>query len=308
VQQAARDLGYRPHPGARALTGKGTGLIGLIVREINDPFFADLIEVVSNLANEKGYDLVLGNAKRDPEEALALRDKMLDLRFCDGLLLCGDLRESPEDHDFLSKMGRDHRLVSVSRGSKQLVGNTPSVDTDNRRGVFLALDYLTRLGHRRIACTNAGRVGDLWERLEAYREFMQQQVGDWPEEYVQPAENSYAGGYDATKRLLALPVPPTAILAVDDVTAIGALSAVIDTGRTVPGDVSIVGFDDMAVSAYIRPALTTIRHPIEEIGQKAVQVLLSMIQGEFTADSWPHLLVEPELVVRESCGPAERNP
>lgn len=304
VRRVAEELGYRPHPGARALSGKGTGLLGLIMREVNDPFFAELIEVVSNVAKEEGYDLVLGNAKRDPQNALALRDWMLDLRYCDGLLLCGDLQESAEDHTFLARMGRDHRLVSVSRGSKQLVGNTPSVDIDNRKGVFLALDYLARLGHRRIACMNAGRVGDLWERLEAYSEFMQDRFGGVPEGYVPLAENSYKGGYEATRQLLSLPTPPTAIFAMDDVMAIGALGAAIDMGWAVPGELSIVGFDDMEVASYVRPALTTVRQPMEELGREAVDLLLRMIDGEVFSDPWPHLFLEPELIIRDSCGPA----
>jgi len=304
VQRVAEALGYRPHPGARALSGRGTGLIGLITREINDPFFAELIDVVSNVAKEEGYDLVLGNAKREPENALALRDRILDPRYCDGLLLCGDLRESPEDHTFLSKMGKDHRLVSVSRGSKHLVRNTPSVDIDNRKGVLLALDYLTGLGHQRIACMNVGRMGDLWERLETYREFMRDRLGGVPEEYIQQTENSYQGGYRATKCLLSLPVPPTAILAMDDMMAIGALGASVDAGWAVPANLSIVGFDDMDVSAYVRPALTTVRQPMEELGRMAVELLLVMIDGEASSEPWPRLFLEPELIIRDSCGPA----
>lgn len=303
VQRVAEELAYRPHPGARSLSGKGTGLLGLIVREINDPFFAEFIEVVSNMAKEEGYDLVLGNAKRDPENDLALRDRMLDLRYCDGLLLCGDLQESPEARTFLAKMGRDHRLVSVSRGSQQLAGNTPSVGTDNRKGVFLALDYLAQLGHRRIACMNVGRVGELWERLEAYSEFMRDRLGGVPEEYVQPAENSFKGGYEATKCLLSLSTPPTAIFAMDDVMAIGALGAAADMGWAVPSSLSIVGFDDMDVSAYVRPALTTVRQPIDELGRKAVELLLSMIEDEAPCDPCPRLVLDPELTIRDSCGP-----
>jgi DNA-binding LacI/PurR family transcriptional regulator len=303
VQKVAEELGYRPHPGARSLSGSGTGLIGLIMREVNDPFFAELIEVVSNVAKEEGYDLVLGNAKRDPESALALRDRMLDPRHCDGLLLCGDLRESAEDHTFLDRMGRDHRLVSVSRGSRHLVRSTPSVDIDNRKGALLALDYLACLGHRRIACMNVGRVGDLWERLETYREFMRDRFGGVPEEYVQSTKNSYKGGYKATKRLLSLPTPPTALFAMDDMMAIGALGAAMDMGWAVPADLSIVGFDDMEVAAYVRPALTTVRQPMEELGRKAVELLLTMIEGEAPCDPCPRLVLEPELIIRASCGP-----
>ena len=303
VQRIAEDLEYRPHPSARSLSGSGTGLIGLIMREVNDPFFAELIEVISNVAKEEGYDLVLGNAKRDPESALALRDRMLDPRYCDGLLLCGDLRESAEDHTFLDRMGRDHRLVSVSRGSQHLVRSTPSVDIDNRKGARLALDHLAELGHQRIACMNVGRVGDLWERLEAYREFMQERFGGVPEEYVQPAKNSYEGGYEATKPLLSLPTPPTAIFGMDDMMAIGALAAAADMGWAVPSSLSIVGFDDMDISAYVRPALTTVRQPMDELGRKAVELLLSMIEGETPCEPCPRLVLDPELTIRDSCGP-----
>lgn len=303
VLRIAEELGYRPHPGARALSGSGTGLLGLITREINDPFFAELIEVVSNVAKEKGYDLVLGNAKSDPENALALRDRMLDPRYCDGLLLCGDLRESPEDHTFLDKMSRDHRLVSVSRGSQHLVHNTPSLGIDNRKGAFLALDYMAQLGHRRIACLDVGRVGDLWERLETYREFMRERFGGAPNEYIQLAENSYRGGYNAARSLLSLAAPPTAIFAMDDTMAIGALAAAVDMGWSVPGDLSIVGFDDLEIGAYIRPALTTVRQPMEELGRKAVELLLMMTEGEAPSEPGPRLLLEPRLIIRDSCAP-----
>jgi DNA-binding LacI/PurR family transcriptional regulator len=301
VREAALELGYRPHPGARALSGKNTYLLGLIVREVNDPFFADLIDIISDAATEEGYDLVLGNAKRDLEEALKLRDMMLDMRYCDGLLLCGDLRESEEDHGFLSRMGTHHSVVSVSRGSKHLVDSMPSVTVDNREGVHLALNYLTKLGHRRIASMDAGRMGDLWERVETYRSFMQDRFGGVPEGYVIKAENSFAGGYEAASQLLKLPSPPTAILALDDVMALGVLAAVRDLALDVPGDVSIIGFDDAPWSPYVRPALTTVSQPIEEIGRKALDLLLGLIDRGDCAGPCPQLRLAPSLVVRDSC-------
>jgi DNA-binding LacI/PurR family transcriptional regulator len=307
VLEAARELSYRPHPGARALRGRSSHLLGLIVREIDDPFFAQLIEVIGTVAKEKEYDLVLGYAKSDPEEALALSEIMLDLRYCDGLFLLGDLKESSEDHTFLAKMGKSHRLVSVGRGSQQLVGNTPSVGIDNRKGAFMALDYLSQLGHRRIAHITADRVGDLQERMEAYCEFMMDRVAESRQEYVQLDENSYAGGYRATKRLLSLGPPPSAIFATDDTMAIGALSAASDMGFVVPRDVSIIGFDDVAIAAYLRPALTTVRQSIEKIGGKAVELLLDIVGQESIPDPLPHFLMEPDLVIRDSCGPPLSN-
>jgi DNA-binding LacI/PurR family transcriptional regulator len=178
VQQAARELGYRPHPGAQAMRGQSTHLLGLIVREVSDPWFAQIVELISDVAREKEYDLVLGSARSDPDEALALREMMLDLRYCDGLLLCGDLRESPEDHTFLAGMGQDRRLVSISRGS----------------------------------------------------------------------------------------------------------------------------------SAYVRPALTTVHQPMERIAAKAMELLLQMIDGQLVLDPVPQFLMEPELIVRDSCGPPPSGP
>jgi LacI family transcriptional regulator len=137
--------------------------------------------------------------------------------------------------------------------------------------------------------------------MEVYCEFMQDRFTESRQEYVQLDENSYEGGYRATQRLLSLPHPPTAIFATDDTMAIGALSAASDMGRLVPRDVSVIGFDDVKIAAYLRPALTTVRQPIEKIGEKAVELLLEMIREGSTPDPLPRLLIEPELVVRDSC-------
>jgi LacI family transcriptional regulator len=304
VHEVAQSLGYRPHPGARALSGKSTGLLGVIVRELDDPFFAKLTEVVSNVAKDKGYDLVLGNAKRDPKNALALRDRMLDLGYCDGILLCGDLRESSEDEIYLSRIGHNHQVVSVACGRGLLTYDIPSVGVDNHKGILLALDHLATLGHRRIACLDAGRGGDLSERLRAYEQYMRENFGEVPEGYVRQADNTCGGGYEAAVQLLSMDFPPTAIFAMDDMMAFGALAAALDLGWAVPQEISIVGFDDVDPSAYIRPALTTIRQPMQQIGQQAVELLLSVIGDEVTADPLPRLFLEPSLILRQSCGPA----
>jgi LacI family transcriptional regulator len=178
-----------------------------------------------------------------------------------------------------------------------------AVSIDNRKGVILALDYLFQLGHRRIACLDAGRVGDFQERLDTYRAFMQEKLGGVPEGYLRVTQNDCVGGYEATRSLLSLSVPPTAIFAMDDMMAIGALGATADMGRAVPEELSIVGFDDIKVSAFVRPALTTVRQPIMELGRKAVELLLSMIKGQTPSDPCPRLVLEPELIIRDSCAP-----
>lgn len=305
VLEAARELQYQPHPSARALRGKSTHLLGLIVREIGDPFFAELVEVITNIAKVQGYDLVLGYARSDPEKALALSE-VLDPRRCDGLFLLGDLKESAEDHAFLSQMKERHLVVSVCRGSQGLSGGNPCVNVDNRKGTFMALNYLAQLGHHRIAFLDGSRLGDLRERLDTYCEFMRQRFGELCGEYIQSDENSYAGSYRAMQRLLSLQSPPTAVFAVDDTMAIGALKALSDMGYAVPKDVSVIGFDDIKIAAYLQPSLTTIRQPIEKMGQKAVELLLEMMMEKSVPDPVPRFLMEPELIVRDSCAPPPR--
>jgi DNA-binding LacI/PurR family transcriptional regulator len=302
VLAVVEELNYQPHPFARALRGKGTNLLGLIVREIDDPFFAQIIEVISDEAKAHGFDLVLAYAKSDPEEALTLSE-VLDLRHSDGLLLLGDLAEATEDRDFLARMSQSHHMVSLCRGSEGLVEDTAWVGVDNRRGVELAMEYLSELGHRRIAMITTDRLGDVRERTLTYLASMKDEIGGPPQGYVERVVNSYRGGYEATRRFLALPQPPTAILAVDDTMAVGALAGAHDAGRRVPQGLSVIGFDDVKISAYLRPALTTVRQPVERIGRKAVELLVDLIRDDESEGELPGVLVSPELVVRDSCAP-----
>jgi LacI family repressor for deo operon, udp, cdd, tsx, nupC, and nupG len=292
-------LGYQPHPFARALRGKGTNLLGLIVRKVDDAFFAELTESISNVAGQEGYELVLGYANERPDRALTLSE-VFDLRSCDGLFLVGDLKEY-EDQTFLERLVAHRLVVSLSRGSQDIVSHTPSVSVDNRKGTFLALNYLASLGHRQIAFIDGSRQGDLLERMDAYRSFMAAHLRDQHKDLIQSGENSYAGGYGAMGRLLALPSPPTAVLAADDTMAIGALRAAWDAGYEVPKDLSVIGFDDIKVAAYSHPPLTTIRQSAVEIAQRAVPLLLQMVREESVPSPLPHYLVEPQLVVRGSC-------
>jgi DNA-binding LacI/PurR family transcriptional regulator len=302
VQQAASELAYRAHPSARALRGKGTNLLGVIVREFDDAFFSRLVDALVNVARDAGYDLMLGSAKGDPEQAVALSET-LDMRYCDGLLLLGDLQETPEDHSFLNTLSRQVPLILVCRGSGQLVGDTPSVTMDNRLGARLVLDYLAGLGHQRIAFIGSARLGDLSERGDAYAEFMSEHFGGVPEGYRQHIENALEGGYQAMTRLLALPRPPTAIFAADDTMAIGAMKAAAEVGIAVPGDVSIAGFDDIKIAGFLHPSLTTVHQPYEEIACQSVELLLEMIRDRAIPQPAPHIRIPPELVKRDSCAP-----
>lgn len=302
VQEAARELNYRPHPGARFLRGRRSGLIGLIVREANDPFFAELINVIAGQAQGCSYGVILGYANNDPAKALTL-SHVLDPRLCDGLLLLGDLSEL-EPSDELAKQLQQHaHMVMVSRGAGSLLGALPSVGVDNDAGARLVMEYLVRLGHRRIGFISAPRSGDFHERVSAYKRHMNACCGGMPASYLQVDDNSHEGGYRAMRRQLAQPVPPTAVWCADDTMAVGAYAAAQDLGYAIPEDVSIVGFDDTKVAAYLRPALTTVRQPLEEIGRKAVELLLAKTAGGVQPGEQTRIFIQPQLIVRDSCRP-----
>ena len=302
VLEAARELDYRPHPGARFLRGRRSGLVGLIAREANDPFFAEMINIIAGQLQSRAYNVILGYANNDPARAVTLTH-VLDPRLCDGLLLLGDLSELGQDDELARQLRRHNRMVMVSRGAGVLLGTLPSVGIDNARGAALVLEYLAQLGHRRIGFVSANRAGDFYERRMAYERHMNEYSGEVPASYIQVDENSHEGGYQAMHRILSLPMPPTAVWCADDTMAVGACAAARDLGITVPADVSIVGFDDIRVTAYLRPALTTVRQPLEELGRQAVDLLLSPAAAKGPGAEPARIFLEPQLVIRDSCCP-----
>ena len=295
VQRAAEALKYRPHPLARGLRGAGTALLGLIVREITDPFFTAMLNVIALEARRRGYNLVLGDARSSAQEAQALT-QVLEVRHCEAILLVGDLLDEPRLLADLT--GTDLPMVALCQGTR--APGLSTINADSERGAWLALEHLYSLGHRRIALLDAGWIGDVEPRRSAYRRFVHEHgLGqNCPPAYQQVVPSDPAGGRAACARLLALPEPPTAIFATTDVLAIGALNGADAAGFRVPGDLSVVGFDDILFAAYTVPALTTVRQPIEAMARLAIEIALRRA-ADPGAQPETHWL-EPELVVRDS--------
>jgi DNA-binding LacI/PurR family transcriptional regulator len=293
VLRAAEALHYRPHPLARGLRGAGTALLGLIVREIADPFFTSMLKVIALEARRRGYNLVLGDARSSAQEALALT-QVLEIRHCEAILLVGDLVDEPR---LLAELtGTDRAMVAVCQGAR--APGLSTVNTNGERGARLALEHLYELGHRRIALLDAGWIGDVEPRRSAYQRFVRDHGLSCPTSYQQVAPNEPGGGQAACARLLMLREPPSAIFATTDVLAIGALKAADAAGVRVPNDLSVVGFDDISFAAYTVPALTTVRQPIEAMARLAIEIALRRAANP-GAPPETHWL-DPELVVRDS--------
>lgn len=304
ILELARQMHYRPNPLARGLRGAKTMLLGVIVREIMDPFFSVAIDAISNEANRHGYNVVLGNARGRTEQVIALRG-VLETRHCDAILLVGDTSDQPLLLEDLRDT--DVSVVGLWQGSAPILGIS-TVGVDNKAGINSAMDHLLELGHRRIAFVGGafvgGRlIGDTGERRTAFLERASGVGLANPDGYVRDASNTLGGGAGALRDLMELPEPPTAIVASTDILAIGAMHEASRRGLHIPGDISIVGFDDLPMSEYTTPSLTTIRQPTAKMAVAGVSAAIAGQDDEATRAATTVQILKPRLIVRESTGP-----
>jgi LacI family transcriptional regulator len=297
VRAAAQQLGYSPNPIARALRGQKTNLIGLVVREIADPFFAVLIEAVSTEARKLGLNVVLGHVHSDPNEGLQLT-RVLDSRQCDGVVLLGDLRDDQKVID--SIVGEGNPVVALCRGKRDR--NLLNVNCDNKSGIELILNYLSSNGHTQMTFVDGGWYGDIQERREAFLTYKSDHKMDKCFNWIRAEENSFDGGYRAMQTIIGLNQRPTAVVAADDAMAFGILKAAYDNGIRVPEDLSVTGFDDIPLAGYTVPSLTTIRQPFENMAKRALEILMSQINHPSKKTKVLYELMPPILVIRESTG------
>lgn len=301
ILEVARQMRYRPNPLARGLRGAKTMLLGVIVREITDPFFSGCIDAISTEANRRGYNVVLGHAHGRTDEAIALR-AILETRHCDAILLLGDTSDQPR----LLEELRDANfpVVALWQGMASMSGISV-IDVDNRFGIDALMDHLLGLGHRKIAFIGGafvgGRlIGDIGERRVAFLERLAAEGLELPEGFVCDAPNTFAGGLSSLTALMALPDRPTAVIATTDVLAVGALHAAGHLGLKVPEDVTVVGFDDLPMAEYTTPSLTTICMPIAQMAAAGVG---AAVDEDHDRESVILQVLKPNLVIRESSGP-----
>jgi DNA-binding LacI/PurR family transcriptional regulator len=265
-------------------------LLGLIVREITDPFFAVAVEAITAEAKKHGYNVVLGIAHSQADEAIELR-AVLETRHCDALLMIGDMRDQPK---MLEDLSHAHVPVVAMWQGSDLPG-VPIVNVDNRSGITAVLDYLGALGHRQIALIAGEPFAAMHERRTAYVDWMAAEGLPVPDGYVQLVPNDPSGAEAALKALTSLETPPTAVVCTTDLLAIGVLHGAAETGIRVPQDLSVTGFDDLPVSEHLVPGLTTLRMPIRDMVARAVGIAIGDIEVREAVQ-----VMQPGLVVRDS--------
>jgi DNA-binding LacI/PurR family transcriptional regulator len=294
----ARRLGYRPNPLARGLRGAPTMLLGAVVRDFSDPFFAGAIETLAVEAMGSGYNVVLGHAHGRLEEEISL-PAVIETRHCDAIVMLGDMQDQPRLlEDLRNSMVP---VVALWQGSSPL--EFPTVDVDNHAGIFAGLEHLVGLGHERIAFVSGQLPGDNPQRLDAFVEFMTDRFGGVRQGYIQHVPNSMAGGEAALAALLELADVPTALVTSTDLVAVGVLHAAYSRNRVVPDELSVVGYDDIPIAAHTVPALTTLRMPIPEVTGEGVRLAIQFARDASLEQEANVTVFEPTLVVRQSTAP-----
>ena len=293
IRLAARELDYRPNFFARSLRKKKTYTVGVIAHEIGDGYSSLVVAGIENYAREKEYFFITGIHRHDPE-LFEKYSKLLLQRGVEGIITID--------------LNLQHSLplptVAVS-GHRQHEGVT-NIVLDHRKAASIALQHLVGLGHRDIAFLKgypaSSDSADRWQAISDVAHEMGVAIAPELTIQIDSADSSPGLGYPYGKQLLATKRRFTALFAYNDISAIGAIRAFQEAGLHVPKDISVVGFDDIQGAAFHYPSLTTVRQPLREMGEIAMQTLLERIEGR---EDYPReIAVQPELVVRESTGSA----
>lgn len=301
VLRAAAALGYYPSAVARALVTQQTNIVGVIVGDIDDPYFSTIVRGIQDTAREHGYLTVVCNSDRNPEIELDYVRTLRDYRV-DGLIFAGG---GLDDKDYLTRL--EPLLSAMKERGARIVGigqhrfSSARVDIDNSGATQKMTEYLLGLGHREIAYIK-GPVGltTSSSRFEAHYLTLQRHAGSLNPELVVQGDFTFESGFEGTTYLFESGHIPTAIFAANDQMAIGALVAVQRRGLQVPQEISVVGFDDIAAARYVYPPLTTIRVPMYELGVTAMKELIELLNNEKEDGQQ---VLNHELLVRGSSGP-----
>jgi LacI family transcriptional regulator len=295
VLRAARELGYVPNSVARALKSGVTHAVGLVVVDIENPFFAALARGMANVLEPSGHTLLLANSDEDVErERTAI--EALRARQVDSLVV---VPTSTEASDHLRAAAADAPLVLLDRTIPRLA--VDSVTVDNRGGARRAVEHLLGHGHRRIGLvSDEPEISSSAERIEGYRDALAATGIAVDEHLVSLGGPTRTDGYQATRRLLDAPDRPTAMFTANNFMTVGAMHALRDLGLKVPRDVSLVGFDDLEWTTLVDPPLTVVAQPATELGAEAARRVLARLDGGTTGRP-RRIRLETKLITRGSC-------
>ena len=299
ILDTADEMGYHPDATARRLRQRRTDTIGFIIPtqgpRFSDPFFSELLAGIGNQAADQGFDLVVSTQAQGAEE-MPVYERMVSERRVDGLLV---VRTRRQDRRIAYLVERGFPFVAFGRS--ELNVDFSYLDVDGAAGMRQLARHLIGLGHRRIAYISA--PPDLMfavHRLEGFKQALSESALLFDETLLFIGDLTKRSGYDVGRECFTCDGPPTAVISCNDLMALGVIGAAHGLGLVVGRDVAVAGFDDIPLAEHVHPPLTTVRQPIHEIGQRICGMLIQVLQGHTLEER--HVLLQPELIVRESTG------
>jgi DNA-binding LacI/PurR family transcriptional regulator len=301
VQEAAQSLGYVPDVAARALARGRSANVALVLLQphsqvFTDEYISNIITGLSLVTKKNGYRILLELV--DEAGNLNAITNLMRGREAAGIIVNLNVANEEEYQRITDYTVEGYPTVSLEYCHPLL----NSVTVDKLHGVKQAMEHLLKLGHRRIACITYGPsvVRHVSQRLHVYRQMLEQAGMTYDESLIREGDYDPDSGHRAMESLLDLSPLPTALFAMNDVMAFGAMTAIREHDLRVPEDIAVVGFDDIRLARYTNPALTTIYEPDVEQGRQATEMLIQLIAGKPVEK--PHITLKTKLIVRESCG------
>ena len=298
VLEVIERSGYTPNAHARNLATKQNHTLGLILSDLSNPFFPELVKSIQERAIELGYDITMANTNYDSGRTLASVQRMLEQRVSGVAVMTSEVDVS------LARRLAEREVAVVFLDVGKVGPHVSNIVVNYEQGIRAGVEHLLELGHRRIAYISGPlRIKSAQRRHLAFTRTMKKYESSLrTQPWVYEGDFKAAGGQRAVAEMLRQEPRPTAIVAANDLMAMGALGELKKAGLRVPEDISIVGFDDILFAALTDPPLTTINLPREEIGRAAVEALLDTIKD--ASRQGHEYKIKPLLVVRESTGPA----
>ena len=302
VRRAVEALHFYPDTNARSLGSGRSSLYGLIISDITNPFFPELVKSFEDIAVEHGQEVLVANTNYDPARMESCVTRMMQ-RKVDGVAI---ITSEMEDRLIKVFSHRNIPLVFMDVGAPG--PGISRVSVNHAAGVALAMDHLIALGHQRIAFISGPlNLFSARMRFEAFIESLERNGLRRISALIRHGNHRADGGHEAMEKILDSGAKPTAVVASNDLTAIGAIGAIHERGLRIPEDISVVGYDDIQLSAYTQPSLTTLRLPRIEIATAAFRALYNLAQpGKKKPHDGEDYDVQPTLILRKSTGRVAR--
>lgn len=298
VLEVIEEFNYIPNNSARNLKRNTSNNIGVLVKGIDNPFFSKMIKSIEEKIDNQGYSMILhyNDANHDDFDVAVelIKEKKLKGLLCLG----GDFYNVGEEK--IKSIDIPLVFTSINIGVDMNKKLFSSVVIENEKAAYNAVDYICKLGHRKIAIITTGlQEGSTGRmRFEGYRNALKNNNIDYSEEFVEIGEYTFESGFDYMNKLLDKNLNITAVFVTTDVMAIGAAKAILSRGLRIPEDISVMGFDGIDYAKFFHPSLTTIRQPAEDMGERSVDILFDLIKNK---KQQQHIVLETELLERESC-------